>query len=321
MRVGKGIGGIELAKNVLDMTHQEWLRERTKGIGGSDASVVLGLNKYKTPFELWLEKTGQVNVEDSGGEAAYFGTLLEDLVAKEFEKRTGKKVRRNNFILHHPEHDFIIANIDRKVVGEKALLECKTANAFLAKDWESEDVPAPYLVQVQHYLGVTGYDKAYIAVLVGGQKFIWKEIERDDELIDMIFEEEKHFWNHHVLGNVPPALDGSSAAEKYLNERYQKTDPDKVVDLSFSYKEKLDNYFELKQQEKELKALIKQIENELKQELQDAEIGITKGYQVTWKPITQNRVDSKLLKEKYPDIYNSVLKQTKYRRFSVKEID
>lgn len=303
------------------MTHQEWLRERTKGIGGSDASVVLGLNKYKTPFELWLEKTGQVNVEESGGEAAYFGTLLEDLVAKEFEKRTGKNVRRNNFILHHPEHDFIIANIDRKVVGEKALLECKTASAYLADEWEGNEIPAQYLVQVQHYMGVTGYEKAYVAVLIGGQRFIWKEVERDDELIDMIFKAEIDFWNNHVLANVPPPLDGSSAAEQYLKERYKETDPDKVVNLAFDYKEKLEHYFEIKDEIKRLQEMIKKVENELKNELKDAEIGITKGYQVTWKPITQNRVDSKLLKQKYPDVYKDVIKQSKYRRFSVKEID
>lgn len=315
------IGGLAMSKNTLEMTHQEWLEERTKGIGGSDASIILGLNKWKTPFELWLEKTGQIDVQESQAEAAYFGTLLEDLVAKEFELRTGKKVRRNNFMLQHPKYDFITANIDRKVVGEDALLECKTASAFLAKDWESDEVPAPYLVQVQHYLGVTGYEKAYIAVLIGGQKFIWKEIDRDDELIELIFQEEIEFWNNHVLANVPPPLDGSSAAEQFLKERYQKTDPDKVVDLSYEYKEKLDDYFKLKQDIKQLQEYAKQIENELKQELKDAEVGYVKDYEITWKPVTQHRVDSKLLKEKYPDVYNSVLKQTQYRRFNVKEID
>jgi putative phage-type endonuclease len=309
-----------MVKNTLDMTHQEWLRERTKGIGGSDASIILGLNKYKTPFELWLEKTGQSDLDDTAGEAAYFGNILEDVVAKEFELRSGKKVRRNNFMLQHPEHDFITANIDRKVVGEDALLECKTASAYLKDDWESEEIPAPYLVQVQHYLGVTGYKHAYIAVLIGGQRFVWKDIERDEELIRMIFDAEIHFWNHHVIGNVPPALDGSSAAEKFLKERYKETDPDKIVDLSFGYKNKLDNYLELKENIKQLQEMAKKTENEIKHELKDAETGFVKDFQVDWKPITSNRVDSKLLKNKYPDVYNSVLKQSQYRKFNVKEI-
>src|SRR5690606_14440419 len=216
--------------------------------------------------------TDQAFVDESQSDAAYFGSLLEDLVAKEFEKRTGKKVRRNNFILQHPKYDFIIANIDREVVGENALLECKTASAYYAKEWENDEVPAPYLVQVQHYMGVTGYEKAYIAVLIGGQKFVWKEIERDDELINMIFEAEIDFWNNHVLANVPPALDGSSAAEECLKERYKETDPNKIVNLAFDYKEKLTRYLELKENIKQLETMKKQIENELKNELKDAEI-------------------------------------------------
>ncbi len=309
-----------MVKNTLEMSHQEWLQERTKGIGGSDASIILGLNKWKTPFELWLEKTGQSDLDDTAGEAAYFGNILEDVVAKEFEIRSGKKVRRNNFMMQHPKHSFITANIDRKVVGEDALLECKTASAFLAKDWEDNAIPDAYMVQVQHYLGVTGYKHAYIAVLLGGQRFMWKDIERDEELIQMIFDAEVHFWEHHVLGNRPPALDGSSAAEKFLKERYQETDPDKVIDLSFSYKEKIDNYLELKQNIKQLQEVAKQTENEIKHELEDAETGFVKDYQVSWKPVTSNRVDTKLLKSKYPDVYKSVLNQTTSRRFNVKEI-
>lgn len=309
-----------MAKNTAEMTHQEWLQERTKGIGGSDASIILGLNKYKTPFELWLDKTGQSTVEDSAGEAAEIGTDLEEYVAWKFTQRSGKKVRKNNFMLQHPEYPFITANIDRKVVGEQAVLECKTASAFLAKDWESEEIPEAYLVQVQHYLGVTGYEHAYIAVLIGGQKFIWKEIERDEELIQMIFDAEVHFWNHHVLDNIPPALDGSSAAEKFLKERYAKSDPDKTVDLAFEYKEKLDNYLELKENIKQLEKLKKETENQIKKELEDAESGFVHNYEVKWKPVTQNRVDSKLLKSKYPDVYNSVLKQSTHRKFDVKEI-
>lgn len=308
-----------MAKNTIDMTHGEWLQERTHSIGGSDASIILGLNKWKTPFELWLEKTGQSH-DDTAGEAAYFGNLLEEVVAKEFEVRSGKKVRRNNFMLQHPEHEFISANIDRKVVGEDALLECKTASAFLAKDWESEEIPESYLVQVQHYLGVTGYEKAYIAVLIGGQKFIWKEIERDEELIQMIFDAEVHFWNHHVINEIPPALDGSSAAEKFLKERYEKSDPDKTVDLAFENKEKLDRLQQIKQDIKVLQENEKQIKNELKHELQDAEHGFVQNYEVKWKSVAQNRIDSKKLKKEKPDLFKQYSQTINQRRFEVKEL-
>nr|WP_128082638.1 YqaJ viral recombinase family protein [Geobacillus thermoleovorans] len=308
--------------NTSEMSHEEWLQARVHGLGGSDASVVLGLNRYKTPFELWLEKTGQVTPQSSTSEAAYFGTLLEDLVAKEFEKRSGKKVRKRNAMFQHPEHEFILANIDRFIVGEKAILECKTASAFLAKEWEGDDIPEAYIVQMQHYLGVLGpeYKKGYFAVLIGGQKFVWKEIERDDELIEMIFAAEIDFWNNHVLANQPPALDGSSAAEQFLKERYKETDPNKVVQLGSSCKSKIEEYQSLKETIAQLEEQAKAIENELKHELKDAEIGYAGNYEVQWKPRVSNRVDTKMLKEKFPDIYKQVLKTSTARYFSIKTL-
>lgn len=307
------------AISTKDMSRFEWLQERTKGIGGSDAGIILGLNKYRTAFELWLEKTGQVEPVEVDNEAIYWGNQMEDVVAKEFEKRTGKKVRRTNFMYNHPEYPFIKANIDRLIVGESALLECKTASAYLAKEWEGEEVPDTYLVQVQHYLGVTGKEKAYIAVLVGGNRFIWKEIERDEDLITMIFEAEKNFWERHVLGGEPPALDGSSAAEKYLKEKYERAEKDKEIVLPEEYKELLLQYEKVKSDEKLIKSAKTEIENKIKAELKDAESGIADRFIVTWKNQSRNSVDSKALKEKFPDIYNQVLKISSFRKFDVKE--
>jgi len=306
-----------------DMSREEWLEQRTKGIGGSDASIVLGLNKWKTPFELWLEKTGQVIPQELQSDAAYFGTLLEDLVAKEFEKRTGKKVRRKNAILQHPEHSFIIANVDRMIVGKKAILECKTTSAYNAKEWESEEIPANYIVQAQHYLGVLGpeYKKAYFAVLVGGNKFICKEIERDNELIDIIFSQEVDFWNEHVKANVAPALDGSSAAEQYLKERYAESDELKTVDLRAENTDRIQQLLYLKKSMKELETQAKEIENQIKYEMKDAEIGLVKNFQTRWKTTVSGRVDTNLLKEKFPDVYKKVLKESRSRRFSIKEVN
>jgi putative phage-type endonuclease len=309
--------------STAEMTRQEWLETRTKGIGGSDASIVLGLNKWKTPFELWLEKTGQVVPVESQNEAAYFGTLLEDLVAKEFEIRSGKKVRKRNAMFYHPDYPFITANVDRLIVGEKAILECKTTSSYNAKEWEDEEIPANYIVQLQHYLGVLGpeYKKAYIAVLIGGQRFVWKEVDRDDELIDMIFQSEQTFWEHHVEKKIPPKLDGSTAAEEFLKERYAESNPEKTIDLKYEYKEKIDELLSLKDTIKELKTREKELENEIKNELKDAETGFVKNYQINWKPVTQKRVDSKKLKSLFPDVYEKVIKETSYRKFNIKELN
>lgn len=302
-----------------EMSRHEWLQARTNGIGGSDAGVILGLNKYKTPFELWLEKTGQVEPQEGDSEAIYWGNQMENVVAKEFERRTGKKVRRSNFMYQHPDYPFIRGNVDRLVVGESAVLECKTASAYLAKEWAGDEVPASYLVQVQHYLGVTGREKGYIAVLIGGNRFVWKEIERDEELINMIFEAEKNFWENNVLAGVAPELDGSSAAEKYLAEKYAKSDPDKEIVLPKDFNAYLEEYFKIKENEKLIKDAKTEIENKLKAELKEAEIGRVGDYIVTWKKQVQKRVDSKALREKFPDIHQQVIKETSFRKLAVKE--
>jgi len=308
------------AIHTINMSRFEWLQERTKGIGGSDAGVILGLNKYKTAFELWLEKTGQVEPQEIDSEAIYWGNQMEDVVAKEFEKRTDKKVRRANFMFSHPEYPFIRANVDRMVVGESAVLECKTASAYLSKEWEADEVPATYLVQVQHYLGVTGKEKGYIAVLIGGNRFIWKEIERDEELINMIFEAEKNFWTVNVEQGIAPNLDGSSAAEQYLKEKYAVAEKDKEIVLPSEYKDLIYQYEQIKQDADLIKKAKTEIENKIKAELKEAEKGIVDNFIVTWKNQTQQRVDSKALKEKFPDIYKQVLKEISMRKFAIKEV-
>lgn len=157
-------------------------------------------------------------------------------------------------------------------------------------------------------------------MLIGGNKFVWKEIERDDELINLIFEREVEFWNHHVLGNIAPVLDGSSAAEQYLKQKYEKVEKGKSVDLTSEYKEKIDQYLSLKDSIKALDEQVKEIENQIKNEMKDAELAFVKSFQTEWKPITSNRIDSKKLKEQFPNIYEQVVKQTSYRRFGIKEI-
>ena len=300
------------------MNKLEWLKERQAGIGGSDVGAILGVNKYKTAFQVYIEKTETISEVKEQSEAAYWGDQFEDIVAKEFEKRTGKKVRRDRKHYKHSEYPFMLANIDRKIVGENAILECKTANQYLASEWKDDEIPASYLLQVQHYLAVTGSDLGYIAVLIGGQKFVWKEVPRDEELIKIIVEAEKDFWKK-VQDKTPPALDGSSAAEKYLSEKYKNSEVGKVEELGFEYKDKLKKFFELKEQKEALEYQIKEIENQVKNDLKDAELGIVPGYSISWKNISSNRLDSKKLKSEYPEVYKEVSKEIKSRRFLIKE--
>lgn len=289
--------------STLEMTHKEWLEDRRKGIGGSDVATVLGLNKYKSVYQLWLEKTGQVEVTSAQSEAAYWGNTLEEVVAEEFSKRTGKKVRRRNRVFEHPKYPFLRANIDRDVVGENAVLECKTANQYLANEWDDDEIPIQYICQVQHYMNVLNLDYVYFAVLIGGQKFIWKKMERDQELIDMITEKLVEFWTENVEKGIEPAIDGLKATSDFLTQRYLDTD-ESETELNAAFDENIANLARLKGDKKIIEENITLLENELKQALgkADATIGITPNNIVSWKKMQSKRLDKKKLIDKYPDI-------------------
>jgi putative phage-type endonuclease len=302
------------------MDKLQWLKERQKGIGGSDVGAIMGVNKWKGPFEVYVEKIEEITEVKESGESSYWGNTLEEVVAREFSIRTGKKVRKDRRQLVHKTNEFMMGNIDRRIVGENALLECTTVNVFGAKEWDGEEIPPSYILQCQHYMEVMGADSCYIAALIGGQRFVYKEIKRDEELISMIVKAEKDFWINHVQKRIPPKLDGSEAASKYLSKTFKRINKTLEVSLKAEYKDKINEYLNIKNQMKVLDESLKVIENNLKNELGNAEKGIVEKFLVIWKGITSNRIDSKVLKEKYPEIYKEVCKHSMSRRFEIKEI-
>lgn len=303
----------------LNMDREAWLQLRNQGLGGSDAAAIAGLSKWKSPVAVYLEKTGQIEPEEAG-EAAYFGNKLEALVAEEFTLRTGLKVRRRNALLQHPEHPFMLANIDREVVGQKVGLECKTASAYLKDLWEGEEVPIQYLLQCQHYMAVTGYEAWYIAVLIGGNTFVYKRIERDEELIAQLIGIEKDFWENHVLAGIPPLLDGSEASGELLKKLHPMAEEGTETELPLEADDLLEQLGTAKDEEKAASERVKEIENRLKAMLGEHEAGMARHFQVTWKNVGRTTVDTKALKAEHPDIYEKFAKQSHSRRFSVKRL-
>jgi putative phage-type endonuclease len=187
------------------MTREEFLAGRKQGIGGSDAAKVLGISRWGGPFTVWNEKViGVTTVEES--DAMHFGTILEEVVAREFSERTGLKVRRRNQMTFHKDFPFLLANIDREIVGQNAGLECKTASAYKIDEWKDDELPDEYFVQVQHYCFVMGWEGCWIACLVGGQRFIYKYIPRNDDFIEPMVNTEQDFWNNYVLPKIAPSL-------------------------------------------------------------------------------------------------------------------
>lgn len=302
--------------STLNMDRNEWLEYRKRGIGGSDAAAVAGLNPWKSPFAVWMEKTGQIEPEEPG-EAAYWGTILEDIVAQEFTKRTGMKVRRRNAILQRHEHPWMIANVDRLIVGENAGLECKTTSAYNAKEWDGDEVPAQYILQVQHYMAVTGAKAWWLAVLIGGQRFIHKRIERDDELIQQLIEIERDFWENHVVPCVPPEMDGSTASTELLKRMYPEGKP-AAIDLPSDAGELIETLDFLNEELKALEERKAACENRLKAMLGENEVGRFGERLVTWKNVVTNRFDSKAFAKDHPELYEKYLKTSKYRKFAVK---
>lgn len=209
---------------VFIVDREQWLRDRKKGIGGSDVSAILGLSKWKSAYDIWVDKTTDVLQEEYSNESIYWGNVLEEVVAQEFSKQTGLKVRRNNKILQHPEYYWMRASIDRKIVGENALLECKTTSEYNKNEWTDDEIPLNYILQCMHYLAVTGFKKCYIACLVGGRHFMYKEILRDEEVIKVLIEKERIFWKEHVEKNIPPEVDGSESCKKLLDSQYESVD-------------------------------------------------------------------------------------------------
>lgn len=206
------------------MLTKQQLEARRAGIGGSDIGAVLGLSPWKTPLDVWMSKVGQSVDTVQNEEAVYWGSVLEDVVARRYAELHDRKVQRINQMLRHPEVDIALANIDRAVINPDIagivrvkdgrlttdrILECKTANAFAVRGdlWGepgTDKVPDYYLTQVQWYMGITGATVADLAVLFGGQKHVTYTIAYDAELFGDMIDQAQAWWIRHVLNGIAP---------------------------------------------------------------------------------------------------------------------
>lgn len=309
----------EVLVTTVDMGRDEWLKWRKQGIGGSDAAAIAGMDPWRSPISVWLDKTGQI-VPDEPGEAAYWGTVLENVVAEEFKKRTGFYVQRRNAILKHLKYPWMIANVDRLIRDEQGkwgVLECKTTSEWGRKYWTDDDVPAHYLVQIQHYLAVTGYDYGYLAVLIGGNKYRHYKVNRDEELISYLIQIEQEFWQM-VEANTPPAFDGSESSSEILKKLYPEADQGTQILLPSTAQELIELYERAAEDERAAKERKEEATNKLKAMLGTAEVGILGDRKVLWKNIISKRFDTRKFQEEHPDLYEQYTIDSSYRRFDVR---
>lgn len=296
-----------------------WLEQRKHSIGGSDAAAIVGMNPYRSAFAVWADKVNpKVEVEEDT-EAMRQGRELETYVAARFAEATGKRVMRTG-MKYNPKYPFAHANIDRRIIGENAGLECKTTSSLNLKRYRNGEYPEEFYTQCVHYMAVCGFDRMYLAVLIFGKDFKIFTIERDEAEINALMAAERVFWDECVLTNTPPNAVDYKISLKDLDSFYNTSTPETTIDLTEVSKD-VEALKVLKDDIKELEALADEHEAKIKAFMKDYEKGHTGFYSVSWKTTTSRTFDSKrYIADHAGQDLDSYYNERTSRRFTIKEL-
>lgn len=305
-----------------------WLKARTRGIGGSDVGAICGVSPFTSARQIYLNKTGQfqdaLKPNDAAKERMHFGHMLEPIVADEYSQRTGNKVIAVNATLVHKDHPWALANVDRLIVDDDGrpvgILECKTTSEYMNEEWESGEILMSYIYQLNWYLWILGLEKGAFACLVGGNKFYYYDVFRNDELLEnTIIPAAEKFWFENVLALKEPEMQATDT--EFANSIYSTVVKNSEITLPDDETNELARtVFECKAKIKELEKIMAEAQNRIKDRLQDNEIGYTKDYTIKWSPRSQVRVDTDKLKTEFPEIYAQVQKKIEFRAMYVKGV-
>jgi putative phage-type endonuclease len=294
------------------------LEDRKTFLGGSDAPVILGLSAWKTRYELWQEKTGQVEQADlSLVERVQMGILLEDVVAKRAEQKYCWKLHRINGRLLAKNLPYpAVAQIDRRLVGQDAIVEIKTTDASMSAEWgveDTPDVPPAYYAQVQHQMMVAEKYKAWIVVLIGGNKVKRYLVLRDEEFIENLKKAEESFWRS-VLERIPP--EPITLAE--AGQCWKKAPAAPVFGTPIHAAQAAE-YLALSDEINMLETRRESVRLELEREMRD--IGdsiVVQGKTIcTWKNQSRTGIDTKKLEADHPGLVGGYKTFTEFRTFRV----
>ncbi len=326
------------------LSREDWLSYRRQGIGGSDAAAVLGISPFRTGVDLYYDKLGQY-AEDTEANwvAMEMGNLLEDLVARIFAKKTGLHIYRCRKMFQHPEHSWMLADLDFLVElsdGATAILECKTTNYNARDKWEYDGkpiVPVYYEAQGRHYMAVMDIGRVYFCCLYGNNEdeVIIRNIDRDEKYEAELIALEEDFWLNHVQKKTPPPYiedDGElivASLRRWLGPSYKDAAP---MELTQGQSENVRRYCELRDEKAFLAAEVRKSEKEMERlkALILADMGGNcsaiyqdegGSYTVTFNPSYKEGIlkDNLLrLKDAHPDIYAEYVTTSESRRFNVK---
>ncbi len=295
------------------------LEQRKKHIGSSDTAAILGLNPWRTAYDVWLEKSGQLAEGKgfSGNEATDIGKMIEDGLLDWAAAQTGLKILKNQYRVH--AGGILSATHDALAVDKAVGYEAKTAGivrGFAVKDlWGeegSDQIPEYLIIQCQHQMAVSDLELVHVPALIGGRGRVPYVIRRNDELIRYILEKCQEFWEVNVKGNqAPEGLPNLDIAKIRIRT------PGKTISLADATV--VLNWRKAKDAEKQAKDAAEEAERVLYAAIGDAEIAESDAGNVTIKEVKISRIDSKLLKEKHPEIATEVTKESTYKRIYFKE--
>ena len=302
------------------LTHDEWLALRRTGIGGSDAGAIMGVSPYKGAFSVWADKQGKLPpLEDN--EAMRQGRDLEDYVARRFAEASGLRVRHEYSMLRSVDHPCMLADIDRRIIGERAGLECKTSRDITMARYRNGEYPMEYYCQCLHYLAVTGWDCWYLAVLVYGTDLLIYKICRDEVLddIEALIRAEEAFWQNHMVLDQPPAPDALDSTAAALGSVYPHEDGTTVC-ADQDADQALTDLAALKAQKRALDQKITERENQIKAAMGEAEVIAGTSVSATWRSSERTTISKTKLLKAYPNInMDAITDRNIQRRFAIKE--
>ena len=326
--------------DTTNLARPDWLELRRKGLGGSDAAAVLGISPFRTARDLYYDKLGVVTADDQENWVALeVGNLLEPLVARIFEEKTGLKVYQRKCMFQHPRHPWMLADLDYLVDlpdGTTAIVEIKTTN-YNAKDkwWYNgaEIVPVYYEAQGRHYMAVTNLNRVYFCCLYGNNEdeVIIRHIDRDMAYETELIALEHDFWHKNVLAREPPPYtESGDLILESLRRRLGPADTDAPpVELTCAQSSRIKRYLELQEEKNQRETDVKKFDAELQRlkALILADMGNScsaiseDGYTVTWRPVRKigiSKDNLERMKEVHPDIYAEYATVSESRRFNIR---
>lgn len=293
-------------------------QDRSKFIGASEIASVMGLNPWCTPLKLWALKTGKV-APDETNEAMEWGNRLEAVVAKKFEdmhKPAKLMAYKKRYV--HQGVPYLSCELDRIIVGTEELVEVKTANAWSAKQWDGEEIPIHYVLQVNLQLGLSERRKGWFAVLVGGSKYLEKEITFDSELYDKQVASAIAFWENNVIADVPPMAMAADNEENVLSlfpeastEIVKIEDEENMELINTALEHRLEVMKEISAAEQEKEG----IDAKIKLIIKEAGGLETDKYKVTWAQSKRTSADAEAMKK--DGIFEKYSKTSVSRTFRV----